>query len=146
MSTVLTRASMLRLVGLLVCGQVLMAAAGCQHAPSTIGAIAPVERLGTDRLNDERQFPGVQVVRNKRGGFHVHVFSGRVSDGESLYIIDGEPMMINPNRGIDWIAVEDIAQIKVLKSPDETVVYGPRGANGVIVLTTRRAASRKRGL
>jgi TonB-dependent SusC/RagA subfamily outer membrane receptor len=62
-----------------------------------------------------------------------------VGSGEPLYVIDGNPMMISPDRGIDWFKPEDIAQIKVLKYPDELAVYGPRGVNGVIVITTIQA-------
>jgi TonB-dependent SusC/RagA subfamily outer membrane receptor len=63
-----------------------------------------------------------------------------VGDGEPLYMIDGAPMMISPNRGIDWFKPDDIAEIKVLKRPDELAIYGPRGVNGVIVITTKQAA------
>lgn len=47
-------------------------------------------------------------------------------------------------RGIDWFKPEDIAEIKVLKYPHELAVYGPSGVNGVIVITTKQAAGRKR--
>jgi TonB-dependent SusC/RagA subfamily outer membrane receptor len=54
------------------------------------------------------------------------------------------PPRIPPNRGIDWFKPEDIAEIKVLKYPHELAVYGPSGVNGVIVITTKQAAGRKR--
>jgi TonB-dependent SusC/RagA subfamily outer membrane receptor len=68
--------------------------------------------------------------------------SGLVSRGEPLYIIDGTHMMIEPSRGIDWFKPEDIARIQVLKDPADTAVYGPRGRNGVIVITTRQTVPR----
>ena len=74
----------------------------------------------------------------------IRIHSGAVGGGEPLYVIDGNPMMIPPNRGIDWFKPEDIAEIKVLKYPDELAVYGPRGVNGVIVITTKQAAGRSR--
>jgi len=61
-----------------------------------------------------------------------------VGPGEPLYVIDGAPMKIQPNRGIDWFKPEDIADVRVLKFPHELVEYGPNGANGVIVITTRQ--------
>ena len=67
-----------------------------------------------------------------------------VGDGDPLYVIDGAPMRIPPNRGIDWFKPEDIAEIKVLKYPYELAEYGPSGVNGVIVITTKQAAGRKR--
>ena len=52
-------------------------------------------------------------------------------------------MLIVPSRGIDWFKPEDIAEIKVLKGPAELAIYGPRGVNGVIVITTMQAAKRR---
>jgi TonB-dependent SusC/RagA subfamily outer membrane receptor len=54
-------------------------------------------------------------------------------------MIDGAPT-IAPIRGIDWFKPDDIAEIKVLTRPDELAIYGPRGVNGVIVITTKQAA------
>jgi TonB-dependent SusC/RagA subfamily outer membrane receptor len=67
-----------------------------------------------------------------------------VGDGEPLYVIDGAPMRIPANRGIDWFKPEDIAEIKVLKSPHELAEYGPNGVNGVILITTKQAPGRRR--
>jgi len=38
---------------------------------------------------------------------------------------------------ITWLDINEIESIEVLKDPAETAVYGPRGANGVIVIKTR---------
>ena len=65
-----------------------------------------------------------------------------VGDGVPLYVIDGAPMKIAPNRGIDWFTPDDIADIKVLKFPHELAEYGANGANGVIVITTKQAPGR----
>jgi TonB-dependent SusC/RagA subfamily outer membrane receptor len=67
-----------------------------------------------------------------------------VGNGDPLYVIDGDPVMI-PAGGISWFKPEDIAQIKVLKYPDELALYGPRGVNGVIVITTKQARGRSAG-
>jgi hypothetical protein len=91
-----------------------------------------------------RSFAGVDVVPTAHAGFIVKIHSAMVGAGEPLYVIDGTPMMIPPNRGIDWFKPEDIAQIKVLKYPHELVEYGPRGVNGVIVITTKQARERSR--
>ena len=70
--------------------------------------------------------------------FVVRIHSGLVGDGEPLYVIDGTPMTISPNTGINWFKPDDIAQIQVLKRPDELTVYGARGVNGVILITTKQ--------
>jgi TonB-dependent SusC/RagA subfamily outer membrane receptor len=54
-----------------------------------------------------------------------------------LYVVDGAPLIVRPGVGLEWLAPEQIAGIKVLRSPAETAIYGPRGVNGVVLITTR---------
>ena len=87
----------------------------------------------------EGRFAGVNVIRTASGGFVLRVrglstFLGRA---EPLYVVDGTPVEVNPERGLDWINPSDIQRITVLKGPPETTLYGVRGANGVVVITTR---------
>jgi len=105
-----------------------------QSRPPQPGAVEP----------SDRSFPGVDIVRTASSGFLIRIRSGMVGHGEPLYVIDGAPMRIEPNRGIDWFPPEAIADIKVLKSPAELAEYGPGGANGVIVITTKRAPEHRR--
>jgi TonB-dependent SusC/RagA subfamily outer membrane receptor len=84
------------------------------------------------------------VVGTQTGGFVVRILSGLATGGEPLYVIDGHMMLVDPNRGIDWFKLDEIERINVLKTPDETSVYGPRGAHGVILITTKQG-SRSRG-
>src|SRR5690606_474945 len=57
-------------------------------------------------------------------------------DTEPLYVIDGVPMSSDKFRSIN---PDDIANIDVLKDAGATSIYGNRGANGVIVVTTKSA-------
>lgn len=60
-----------------------------------------------------------------------------LASGSPLYIIDGMPSSINnlnPN---------DIESIEVLKDASSTAIYGSQGANGVIIITTKKAAAGK---
>jgi TonB-dependent SusC/RagA subfamily outer membrane receptor len=87
----------------------------------------------------EARFPGVGVIRTSSGGFLIRIrglgsFLGRP---DPLYIIDGTPTEVHPQRGLDWINPSDIRRITVLKGPPETTLYGVRGANGVVVIETR---------
>ncbi|MBR1923370.1 MAG: SusC/RagA family TonB-linked outer membrane protein [Paludibacteraceae bacterium] len=52
-----------------------------------------------------------------------------------LYIVDGVPV-----SGIDQIAPNDIASMDVLKDGSAAAIYGTRGTNGVIIITTKRGA------
>lgn len=78
-----------------------------------------------------------------------------IQNGNSpLYIIDGVPFLSDADRltqrsGIDAnspfnsINPNDIESIEILKDADATAIYGSRGANGVILITTKKAGSAK---
>ena len=60
-----------------------------------------------------------------------------MGDGPPLYVIDDAHIVVDPGSGIHWFKPEDIIQVRVLKTPAETSVYGPSGVNGVILITTK---------
>ncbi|MFN8572360.1 MAG: TonB-dependent receptor plug domain-containing protein [Gemmatimonadaceae bacterium] len=86
------------------------------------------------------RFPGVRVLRTPRGGFVVQIrgSSGAAGVAGPLYVVDGMPYEVDPARGLDLIQPSAIARIDVLRNPAETALYGSRGGNGVIVITTKR--------
>jgi TonB-dependent SusC/RagA subfamily outer membrane receptor len=88
----------------------------------------------------ERSTPGVLVSTNSDGTLTVRIrgSSSFEGDDEPLYVIDGVPVLIGGSRALTGINPYDIQSIKVLKGPPETTLYGVRGANGVILITTRR--------
>lgn len=59
---------------------------------------------------------------------------------DPLYVVDGMPY----DGPINMINPYDIESIKVLKDPSETVIYGFRGSNGVVVIKTKSGGSRKK--
>jgi TonB-dependent SusC/RagA subfamily outer membrane receptor len=120
-----------RAVGIVACATSVVTLNGC-HQRSSVGDETSVMA---------RRFPGVELVSTGNGGFYVRILSGLVGSGEPLYVIDGNPMAIDSRRGIDWFEPEDIIRISVLKSPSDLTVYGPRGVNGVIVITTRQGTA-----
>jgi len=81
---------------------------------------------------------GVQVTENsgKPGsGLSIRI-RGTTSinaNNDPLFVIDGVPT--NDTRGL---AVEDIESIQVLKDASAAAIYGSRGANGVVLITTKR--------
>lgn len=131
MPRALSRTSPRSVAGIVACATMITALGGCHHRSA-----APGERVAV-----ERRFAGVDLVPTPHGAFFIRILSGLVGTGEPLYIIDGNPMTIDPGRGIDWFKPEDIVAIRVLKSPSDITVYGPRGVNGVIVITTKQAAA-----
>lgn len=85
---------------------------------------------------------GVSVTKkggDPNEGFSVQIrgASGFNSNTQPLYVIDGVP-------GADptTISPADIESINILKDAASTAIYGSRGANGVILITTKRGASR----
>lgn len=95
----------------------------------------------------EGRFPGVHVIRHPGGGFSIRIRGQTTLMGnqEPLYVIDGLPIEVEAGRGLDWLNPSDIQRIDVLKNATETTMYGVRGANGVIVITTKKASSAARG-
>ena len=93
----------------------------------------PIEEILAGRV------AGVEV-RRTRDGIAVRI-RGRTSirgDSEPLYVIDGISIQPGPGGALVGISPYDIESIKVLKDAADTAMYGVRGANGVIVITTKR--------
>lgn len=94
--------------------------------------------IGTAQML-EGQAAGVQVTQNQSqpGG---SVFSIRIrgtnsinSSSEPLYVVDGYA-----GADISTLNPSDIVSFDILKDASATAIYGSRGANGVIMITTRR--------
>jgi TonB-dependent SusC/RagA subfamily outer membrane receptor len=81
------------------------------------------------------QAAGVQIGNdNSPGGnamVRIHGI-GSINANSPLYVVDGVPLQGNMNV----INPNDVESVKVLKDPAETAMYGVRGANGVILITT----------
>lgn len=93
------------------------------------------------------RLPGVQVNTNsgRPGGrttVRIRGFSSINSSNNPLYVVDG--VMLPQGTGdqfsnpIDYINPNDIVNVEVLKDASSTAIYGARGANGVILISTRR--------
>ena len=87
----------------------------------------------------EGRVPGVWVVR-RRGGLSLLIRgpTSILGDNEPLYVLDGMPLVLEPGRGLHWLSPGGIQMIEVLKDAGATALYGMRGANGVVLITSRR--------
>jgi len=121
-------------LAVLLCGLALAPLAACHHRSSDSSEPEPARDLGPREVH----FPGVDVIRMPGGGVLIRLVGGLVGGGEPLFVIDGTSTMVDPRRGIDWLTPEQIASIEVIKDPAKTAIYGPRGAHGVILVTTKR--------
>jgi len=86
------------------------------------------------------RFPGITAVRTPDGGIALRIRGGSSiqSDNTPLYVIDGVAVDPGPYGSLVGINPKDIETIEVLKDAVSTSMYGMRGANGVIVIKTKR--------
>lgn len=101
--------------------------------------IAEAEHYNTVEEMLQGRVPGVQVTRTTRG-FSVRIRgTGTLGAGaEPLYIVDGMPMLPMAGSGGIGVSPQDVARIEVLKDASAAALYGTRGANGVVIIATRR--------
>ncbi|MEP7345020.1 MAG: TonB-dependent receptor plug domain-containing protein [Gemmatimonadaceae bacterium] len=116
-------------------------AASSQSPPDTTKA------LNTDGKSIEDlfagRFPGVSVARTGDGGLQIRIRGGSntfYGSDEPLYVVDDTPLPTG-SRGIVFLNPHDIQKIEVLKNPADIAIYGIRGGNGVIKITTKRPGS-----
>ena len=88
----------------------------------------------------QAKVPGVWITRTPDGGIAVQIRGNTSIYGEQqpLYVVDGVPIQPGPNGALNGVNPYDIESIKVLKDAAETAMYGMRGANGVIVVKTKK--------
>ena len=86
--------------------------------------------------------PGLYVSHTADGSIAIRIRGNTSIEGsnEPLFVIDGTPMNSGPGGSLTGINPRDIASIEVLKDAVSTSFYGVRGANGVIVIKTKRAS------
>ena len=88
--------------------------------------------------------PGVQVTQtdfSPSGGLEIRIRGTRSfqASNDPLYVVDG--MMLS--TGLSFLDPGDIESIDVLKDASATAIYGSRGANGVVIVTTKRGKEGK---
>jgi TonB-linked SusC/RagA family outer membrane protein len=145
--------------------EVVVVGYGTQRRREVTGSIA---KVSSEKINSiptpsfeaalQGRAPGVQVVQGSGlagSGSVVRVRGiGSISaGGDPLYVVDGIPVTADPflrgNSGamnqnpLAAINPNDIESVEVLKDAAAAGIYGSRGANGVILITTKRGKSGK---
>ena len=88
--------------------------------------------------------PGLQLIPTSGGSYTLRIrgtrsLRGDATADEPLLVVDGVPLSYGPvGHALAGISPRDVARIEVLKDAAATGIYGARGANGVIVITTKR--------
>ncbi|MFP4059621.1 MAG: SusC/RagA family TonB-linked outer membrane protein [Bacteroidales bacterium] len=122
------------------------------------GSVELAETKGIEKLS---LFSTEQAIQGKVSGVFVAASSGapgspvsvRIrgvgtpNNADPLYIVDGMPIKDastgkndNPS-GINFLNPSDIESIQILKDASATAIYGTRGANGVVIITTKQGLS-----
>ncbi len=98
---------------------------------------SPISNIGQAL---QGKLSGVQVLDAGRPGSNVTIKIrglGTINDSNPLIVIDGIPT----DLGLTSLNMADIERVDVLKDASATAIYGSRGANGVVLITTKRGKS-----
>ena len=125
---------------------------GVQKKSDVTGAMASVstEELNARPVNNalealQGKAAGVDITTNERPGqLGSILIRGQRSIGASnapLYVVDGVPLM--SASAIETLNPRDIETIDILKDASATAIYGSRGANGVVLVTTKQGSPGK---
>ena len=110
-----------------------------EERPSASLNQALAGRIAGVQVNTNSGRPGGQTNVRIRG------FSSINATNNPLYVVDGVILPVgtqtNNSNAIDYINPNDIASVEVLKDASATAIYGARGANGVILITTKKGST-----
>jgi TonB-dependent SusC/RagA subfamily outer membrane receptor len=110
---------------------------------SAVTVVQNRELVGGADLNEilAGRVAGIQVVKNSAipgSGSELRIRGASTLGGSTapLYVVDG--MALNTSDDLRFINIADIEHITVLKGANATVLYGARGANGVIIIESKK--------
>lgn len=123
--------------------EIVVVGYGSMKKSDLTGAVASVS--GDDLLKIASNRPA-EALQGRVAGVNIYKDSGRPGSGmkvrirgvgstnnsDPLYVVDGIPV----GNDIEYLAPEDIKSIEILKDASSTAIYGNKGANGVIIVTT----------
>jgi len=126
--------------------EVVVVGYGTQRRSHLTGSVA---RVGEEALRDAPVSRLDQALIGRVAGLNISTTSSEAgadpvirvrgmssisAGGSPLIVVDGVPMQ----DGLSFIDPQDVESIDILKDAASTAIYGSRGANGVILITTRR--------
>ena len=127
--------------------EVVVVGYGVQRKSDITGSVG----IASKKDLEQPSFNAMQSLRGKVAGVNIFTNSGSPTGSnrvlirgmgtinastEPLYVVDGVVM-----ENIDVMNPNDIKSIEVLKDASSTAIYGARGANGVILITTERGGT-----
>ncbi|MND58701.1 TonB dependent receptor [compost metagenome] len=132
--------------------QVVVVGYGTQRKKDLTGAVGSIsgKDIASQPVPDigqaiQGRAAGVQVVSTGAPGSNVTLRIrgvGTINNSDPLLVIDGVPSDVPLNT----ISPDDIASMDILKDASASAIYGSRGANGVVLITTKRGVEGKGSL
>lgn len=134
--------------------EVVVVGYGVQEKRDVTASIASLSSQDIDKIPSTNpldgmkgQVAGVDVLQNggRPGEYPSILIRGRRSinaSNDPLFVIDGVPMTAGTGTIYDFNP-QDIASMEILKDAAATAIYGSRGANGVVLITTKRGKAGK---
>ncbi|MDH3243682.1 MAG: TonB-dependent receptor [Saprospiraceae bacterium] len=134
--------------------EVIVVGYGIQKKRDVTGAIATIDQ---EKISKIPVSSGVRAMQGQVAGVDVLSTGGRPgqaptirirgrrsisASNDPLFVIDGIPQTSGTDA-ISDINPQDIASMEVLKDAAATAIYGSRGANGVVIITTKRGTEGK---
>lgn len=131
--------------------QVVVVGYGVQRKSDLTGSVATVtseslNKIPTQSVGQALQgkVAGLQITPQSGAPGDDAIFrvrgTGTFRDANPLFVVDG--MIVND---ISFINPQDVDNVSVLKDASATAIYGSRGANGVIIVTTRKGSADRDG-
>ncbi|WP_291092608.1 TonB-dependent receptor plug domain-containing protein, partial [Empedobacter sp. UBA6745] len=105
------------------------------------------------KLTERSMTNPMEAMQGNVPGVQISTSTGRIGDGFDIVIrgnnsmnADSKPLFVVdgvPTSDIDFLNPQDIARIDILKDASSTAIYGSRGSNGVVIVTTKNGANAK---
>ncbi|MFN3378279.1 MAG: SusC/RagA family TonB-linked outer membrane protein [Runella zeae] len=145
--------------------EVVVTAVGIERSNKTLGY--SVERLSAEKLVQKSEPDVIKAMQGKIPGVNINGSGGAAGSSsritirgansffgsnQPLFVVDGVPIdngNYGSGTGVDYgngaasINPDDIENVSVLKGPSAAALYGSRGANGVILITTKSGKGSK---
>lgn len=134
--------------------EVVIVGYGTQKKRDVTGSIATIDN---EKIGKIPVASGIQAMQGQAAGVDVQSAGGRPgqaptikirgrrsisASNDPLFVIDGIPQTSGTGAVVD-INPQDIASMEILKDAAATAIYGSRGANGVVIITTKRGSAGK---
>jgi len=128
--------------------EVVVVGYGTQRRSDLTGSVSSVK---SEQLTAYPAVDAVQALQGRAAGVQIQATNGapgadlkvRVRGGTSINASSDPIFVVDGFVGAAMPPPEDIASVEVLKDASATAIYGSRGANGVIMITTKRGSSGK---